>query len=110
MTLELLYMSGCPHHGAAQDLVRTVLSEESISVEFSETLIATYGQAKELSFPGSPTFRVNGRDIEDVPRDHLHVGLACRTYLVDGRPKGIPPRAWLESALRRAQLSEEMSR
>lgn len=107
MTLELLYMPHCPHHGAALDLVRKVLSNGSLRAEFSETLISNYDQARQHGFPGSPTFRVNGQDIEDVPANHLEVGLACRTYLVNGKRKGIPPRAWLERALHEARLAEE---
>jgi hypothetical protein len=106
MTLELLYMPGCPHHGAAVDLIRNVLNEGNLRTEFRETLISNYSQAKRHSFPGSPTFRVNGRDIEDDPADHFQVGLACRTYFADGERKAIPPRAWLERALRDAQVSD----
>jgi hypothetical protein len=104
MTLELLYMPGCPHHGAALDLVRDVLRNERLTAEFSETPIANYDEAKRHRFPGSPTFRVNGRDIEVEDSHTLAVGLACRTY---GKLAGVPPRAWLERALREAQISEE---
>jgi hypothetical protein len=107
MTLELLYIPGCPHHDEALDLIHKVLSERSLTPEFSETIISNYDQAKQHCFPGSPTFRVNGRDIENVPADYLRVGLACRTYLVEGLRKGIPPRAWLERALCEAQVCEE---
>jgi len=107
MTLELLYMPGCPHHDDALDLIHEVLSDESLTPEFSETIISDYNQAKRHCFPGSPTFRVNGRDIENVAGDHLRVGLACRTYFEDGIRRGLPPRAWLECALREAQVSEE---
>jgi hypothetical protein len=107
MTLELLYMPGCPHHGAALDLVRGVLRDEGLTAEFKETPIANYDDAKRHCFPGSPTFRVNGRDIEVEDSQTLAVGLACRTYSVNGKLAGVPPRAWLERALREVQISEE---
>jgi hypothetical protein len=58
------------------------------------------------AFPGSPTIRVNGQDIENIPSDRLPVGFACRTYLVDGRPQGLPPRSLLEKAIRTARELE----
>lgn len=110
MTLELLYVPGCPHHGAALDLVRKVLSEEDLRPDFNQTPISTYDEAKRHGFPGSPTFRVNGQDIEHLASDELPVGLACRMYVVDGKTAGVPPRIWLEHALRRAQAFEDRCR
>lgn len=80
MTVELLYLPNCPHHSCALDLVRDVLKDEAITAELTETLISNYEQARQSGFPGSPTIRVNGRDIEGVPSGCLAVGFACRTY------------------------------
>jgi hypothetical protein len=110
MTLELLYLPNCPHHREASDLVREVLKNEGIAAELTETPITDFRDATERSFPGSPTLRVNGQDIEDVPSNHLAVGFACRTYLVDGVAHGVPPRAWLERAVRAAHANEETRR
>jgi hypothetical protein len=107
MMVELLYLPNCPHYGGALDLVREVLKDEGIAAELTETPISDCEEAREHSFPGSPTLRVNGRDIEDAPSDHLAVGFACRTYLVGGKPQGVPPRLWLERAIRAARISEE---
>lgn len=110
MTVELLYVPNCPHHGAALDLARDVLKDEGMAVELIQTPISDYAEAIQHSFPGSPTLRVNGQDIEDVPFERLGVGFACRTYLVDGISHGVPPRAWLERAIRAAQATEETRR
>ena len=107
MTVELLYLPNCPHHAAAVDLVRGVLKDEGLAAELTETLIADYEEAIERDFPGSPTLRVNGRDIEDPPSGHLAVGFACRTYLINGISRGLPPRAWVERALRAAHAREK---
>lgn len=107
MTVELLYLPGCPHHGAALDLVRDVLREQGWRAELTQTRISDYQDALKHGFPGSPTFRVNGYDIEEGPSARLAVGFACRTYLVDGTHRGLPPRAWLERALRAARIPEE---
>lgn len=107
MTVELLYLRNCPHHGAALDLARDVLKDEGMAAELIETPISDFEEAIERRFPGSPTLRVNGQDIEDVPSERLAVGFACRTYLVDGISRGVPPRAWLERAIRTAHATEE---
>lgn len=50
--------------------------------------------------------RVNGEDVENVPSHRLGVGFACRTYFVDGKPQGVPPRSWVERAIRAARKRE----
>jgi len=107
MTVELLYLPGCPNHDATVDLIREVLEKTGLSAELTETSVCDYEGAQKHGFPGSPTLRVNGRDIEDAPSGHLPVGFACRTYCVDGKALGVPPRAWLERAILAAHLPEE---
>jgi hypothetical protein len=106
MTLELLYLPGCPNHGVTMDLVHTVLRAEGVPVEIDEIPIHNVEDAFSYAFPGSPTIRVNGQDIENIPSDQLAVGLACRTYLVKGRPQGVPPRCLLEQAVHTARELE----
>jgi hypothetical protein len=106
MTLELLYLPGCPNHGGTRDLVHTVLRAEGVLIEVDEVPISNVEDASSHAFPGSPTIRVNGEDIENIPSDRLAVGFACRTYFVDGKPQGVPPRSWLEHAIRTARELE----
>lgn len=107
MTLELLCLPGCPNHKATVDLVRDVLQAEGVSAELMETSISNHEEAMTHSFPGSPTLRVNGQDVEHTASGRFAVGLACRTYLVDGRPQGVPHRFWVERAIRAARNGEE---
>ncbi len=88
------------------DLVHTVLRAEGVPVEVDEIPINNVEDASTHAFPGSPTIRVNGQDIESFPIDRLAVGFACRTYLVEGRPQGVPPRSLLEQAIRTARVLE----
>jgi hypothetical protein len=106
MTLELLYLDGCPHHHATVDLVHSVLRAEGVPTAVRQILIRNREEAAVHGFPGSPTVRVNGRDIENIATDRLGTGFACRTYLVDGQPQGVPPRALVESAVRAARRQD----
>ena len=106
MTLDLLYLAGCPNHDLAVQLVCSVLKAEGLNAEVRQILIRDDDDARMHGFPGSPTVRVNGRDIEDVPIQQFAIGFACRTYLVEGKSQGIPPRSWLEQAVRAARKQE----
>ncbi len=106
MTLELLYLPGCPHHDAAVNLVHSVLETEGVRAEVRQIPIVDRQEASAYGFPGSPTLRVNGLDIENVPSRELGVGFACRTYFLEGKPQGLPPRSWLEQAIRAARKLE----
>lgn len=106
MTIELLYLEGCPHHDATVDLVHSVMKSEGMLDVVRQIRIGNSEDAKAHDFPGSPTVRVNGRDIEKVPSLRLPAGFACRTYVVDGRPQGVPPRSWVEEAIRAARQQE----
>jgi hypothetical protein len=107
MTVELLYLPGCPNHQEAADLVRNVLQEEGVVANLIEISVCGFDEVKARGFPGSPTLRVNGRDIEDVPSAGLPIGFACRTYSIGGKQQGVPPRSWLERAIRAARTLEE---
>lgn len=107
MTLELLYLAGCPHRCEAVALVNSVLEAEGLPAEVQQILIRNHEDAEAHSFPGSPTVRVNGQDIERISTDRLGIGFACRTYVVDGRTLGVPPRSWLEEAVRVAREQED---
>lgn len=104
MTLELLYLPGCPNHGATASLVRSVLQAEGLNAELNEIPVVDPEQAQAVGSPGSPTLLVNGRDVETGSPSQ--VGFACRTYLVEGMPLGVPPRSWIEHAIRRAKKQE----
>lgn len=107
MTVELLYLPGCPNHQEVADLARSVLQAEGVTANLIEIPVCGSGEAKTRGFPGSPTLRVDGRDIEDVPSAGLPIGFACRTYSVGGKRRGVPPRSWLERAIRAARRLEE---
>ena len=68
------------------------------TVELHE--VFTHEQAEELRFPGSPTIRVDGRDV-DPHGAEAPPALTCRVYrLPDGRVSPVPSREQLEEALR----------
>jgi copper chaperone CopZ len=102
MKIEVLYFEGCPNHRPAIERIRELLREESISAEVLEVNVSEAASAQKLGFLGSPSIRVNGLDVEPAARSAGDFGMMCRTYLVNGRRDGLPPREMLRQAIQGA--------
>jgi hypothetical protein len=89
--IELLWWDGCPSHPEALEELRAVMGDEGLdpaAVQLRE--IESDEQAERERFPGSPTIRIDGRDVVP-PGDGDPVGLTCRVYrLRDGRSSPTP--------------------
>jgi hypothetical protein len=59
-------------------------------------------QAQALTFIGSPSIRIGGKDIEPTVSNQRHYGLSCRTYLTGGKLTGVPPLDMIRAAVRLA--------
>ncbi len=62
--VEVLWSSGCPHVDAAREAVLRVARAAGLTVELAGTEVVTQDEARERRLPGSPTVRVEGRDVE----------------------------------------------
>ena len=102
MRIEVLYFDGCPNYKLAVERVQELLRDEGIAAEVLEVNVREPSVAQELGFLGSPTVRVNARDIEPEARTAREFGMICRTYSVDGRREGTPSRELLRKAIREA--------
>jgi hypothetical protein len=97
--IEFLYWDGCPSHPEARRLLDDVLADRGLDVEVNVREVLTQAEAQELRFPGSPTIRVDGRDV-DPEGASARPALNCRIYRKpDGRPTPVPTREQLEAAL-----------
>ncbi len=101
--IEFLYFQDCPSHAEALALLQNVLHEQNLTTPIQLIQIETEVEAHQHTFYGSPTIRVNGRDIEPLLDKIGEPGLACRTYRqADNRITSLPPRELIEAALRQA--------
>jgi hypothetical protein len=103
MKVEVLYFSGCPNHSPAVDCVREVLAQEDAQAEMVEVEVSDAATAQQVGFLGSPTIRVDGRDVEPAARAERSFGLSCRTYVDGSRRAGVPPVEWIRAAVREAK-------
>lgn len=100
LSVELLYWDGCPSVEEARELLSAALAAKGITAPIVEQEICTHEQAVAEGFPGSPTIRIDGADI-DPAGAAAPAALACRIYhLPNGRVSPVPSRAQLEEALR----------
>jgi len=97
--IELLFWDGCPSHPEALELLREILHELGRDEEIEVREVVTHEDAIALRFPGSPTIRVDGLDVDPAGAGE-RPALTCRIYrLPDGRPSPVPSREQLEEAL-----------
>ncbi|HET6642227.1 MAG TPA: hypothetical protein VFG93_03045 [Gaiellaceae bacterium] len=100
MTVEFLYWEGCPSYPEARELLEEVLRGRGVDVPIQVREVRTQEEARELGFPGSPTIRVDGRDV-DPGGESEPPSLSCRIYhLPNGRVSPVPTREQIEEALR----------
>jgi hypothetical protein len=103
MDIEFLYWEECPSHDEASRRLDAVLAEEGLTAEIRRVHVATEEQAVALGFPGSPTIKVAGRDIQPEVAEQSPPGLTCRLYILeDGRPSPLPSREMIRHAVRAA--------
>jgi hypothetical protein len=99
--IEVLYVEGCPNYREALALVKRVRAELGIDAELRTTLISEQAVAEQARFPGSPTVRVDGHDVEPGSEPPAEYTLACRLYRLEHRFAGQPDERWVREALLR---------
>ena len=101
MTIELLYFDGCPNHEALLPRLREIVSDSGISAEIDLRRVTDDATARRERFLGSPTVRVDGRDVESGAELRTDYGMKCRLYRTATGLSGQPDEESLRAALRR---------
>lgn len=100
--VEILYFDGCPNHEAARELVERVAAEVRVEPEIDLVKVPDADAAVTLRFLGSPTVRVDGRDVEPGAEERRQFVFSCRVYRSERGFSGHPDEAWIRSALTEA--------
>ena len=100
MRVEILYFAGCPNYSPVVGRVLEALQREGVSAEVVEVEVKDAATALMTGFLGSPTVRIDGRDVEPAARSAQEFGLTCRTYFDGGYREGVPPIEWIRAAIR----------
>jgi hypothetical protein len=97
--IEVLYTRDCPNYPGALALVERVRAELGINAELRTSLIGDQTAAERARFPGSPTIRVDGHDVEPGSEPPSEITVACRLYRLEHRFAGHPAERWVRDAL-----------
>ena len=97
--MELLFFDGCPGHEAVLPRLRALVERVAPDEQIELRRIDTVAAAEAERFLGSPTVRVDGRDIEPDAQERTDFGLKCRLYATPEGLRGQPPDALVLAAL-----------
>ncbi|MGD9697320.1 MAG: thioredoxin family protein [Thermoleophilia bacterium] len=100
--VELWHVADCPNGTAYLPRLRRLLAEAGSPAVLSARVVHDVEQARRERVPGSPTVRVDGRDVEPGADDRGGYGLSCRLYATPDGLGNTPPDAWVLAALARA--------
>jgi len=102
MKIDLLWFDNCPNHNAAEELVLETLSDFGVDAPINKINVPDLETGEKTHFPGSPTIRINGLDIDPTYEDTGDYTPRCRVYFTSDGFKGLPEKAWIEDAVREA--------
>lgn len=101
--VELLWFADCTNHAMARRMLEEVIAELVPGTPIRDLDASDPLTAERARFPGSPTIRVDGRDVDPSYVDPGDYTPRCRLYRTESGLRGLPERRWIEDALRRAE-------
>jgi hypothetical protein len=102
MRVELLSFEGCPNAEAFLPRLRELMAEAGIGEPVQQRRVESVRDAERERFLGSPTVRVDGRDVDPGAGERADFGLKCRIYHTPAGMAGTPAEEWVLNALRGA--------
>jgi hypothetical protein len=97
--LEVLYFAGCPNYERTRELVETAAAELGLAPHIELVEVEDAERTAELRFLGSPTVRVDGRDVEPGADEREDFAFSCRVYRTDQGLRETPDPLWIRRAL-----------
>lgn len=100
MKVEILYFEDCPNYGPLLTRVHALFDSAGIDADVVMCAVESESAAREQRFLGSPTVRVDDRDVEPGAGERSDYGLKCRLYRTAEGISGQPSDEWIMSAAR----------
>lgn len=107
MKIEVLMFDGCPNAKVAEEMVRESVIELGIDADIEVINVTDNDDAVAKRFLGSPSIRINGRDIEIEEDEQTQYSMRCRIYRTENGSSGVPSRQLLATALKMASQRSE---
>ena len=100
MKIEFLYFEGCPSYKQGLENLKQALRELNLPEDFEMINIDTDEKAKEYNFIGSPTIRIDGKDLDPRAEKAQLTGYkGCRIYQTPEGIKGFPTVEMIKEAI-----------
>ena len=96
-TIEFLYFKSCPGHKQALVNLKAALREMKISADVMLINVASEAEAARVGFQGSPSIRVNGKDIDGRNDGYSY---SCRIYHIGGKITPTPSKDFIKERLK----------
>lgn len=100
--IELLYFDGCPNVEPVKQLLDEVLKSLGITVDIENIEVTDNESAVKNRFLGSPSIRVNGKDVEIEEDPDTQYSMRCRIYRTAAGHSGMPSKQLLRKAFSRS--------
>jgi hypothetical protein len=107
MKIELFYFDGCPGYKTARKYIDEALNEKGLKVPVAMVKITGDEDAARYRFLGSPSIRIDGRDIESGTEKIKVFSLRCRLYLEDDNVLEWPGRKLIRQAIDKAAAKQK---
>ncbi len=98
--VELLWFGDCPNHPVARTLLEEILTAFAPGTTIDDIDATDPTVARRQRFAGSPTIRIDGRDVDPSYQDPGDYTPRCRLYRTADGLRGVPERTWIEATLR----------
>lgn len=99
MKIEFLYFDGCPNHETALTNLKDALSETNINEEIGIINIEKPEDVAKHRFLGSPSIRINDRDLEIAEDESTEYSMRCRRYKNGDAIEGFPSKELIKMIL-----------
>ena len=99
MKVELLYFDGCPGYEDLRPHLEHLLDERGGVEQLTVVPINSPEEAAAHRFLGSPSVRVDGRDVEPAAATRSDYGIQCRIYQTTDGLVRTPPSELRVAAL-----------
>jgi len=121
MKVQLLYILDCPWCEKTKELIKKSLEELGVKADIEEILVDSEEKARKYKFVGSPTVRINGKDVQEevskgrcLPCEEIaeyeeemtefvkqECICGCRIYFYKGRQYPYPPKEMIKEAIKK---------
>ena len=103
VNIEVLFIEGCPGISSITGSITDIIAEDAVDADITLIIIETPEDARRLQFTGSPTVRINGRDVDSNMKAIKNYGLRSRHYYVNGEKLDYPSKSMIRDAIKKVK-------